>query len=162
MHVVAHVAFCSRCGQSDWWSCIRAAQVILCEQFNDHQCQRAGIRWYIPERQGPPTLLELASYLGLAHLFGLFPCTSDGYRIERPEGVHVADILDALDKFHNQPAQPKPNHAADLQHAVHRAKTEQYHDADTVDRVPDADQEPGNNGRNPAHHNMADETGYDA
>lgn len=92
VHVVAHVAFCARCGPRDWWACLRDAQVMLTEHFNDHQCQRGGIRWYIPERDGPPSLLELASYIGVGHIYAHFPCTPDGYRLERPDNL---DILTA-------------------------------------------------------------------
>jgi len=46
----------------------------------------------MPDCSGPPTLIDLAGQLNTVSIYSLFPCTSDGFRIEKPDNL---DILDA-------------------------------------------------------------------
>ncbi len=173
VHIVAHVAFCSRCGKQSYWETLRDAQVLLATELLDHQCIRAGIHWYTPELPGPPTLLGLTARLGQAHYYGLFPCTPDGYRVQPPQGVLAADILEAHHKFHHQPADPKGvplDQVVDSSEAVEHVLTGTgtQHIPPAVQAIVDGANppahapDPDGNGRNPHHHNMDDHTGYDA
>lgn len=99
VHVIGHVAFCTRCGLAEWWACLRDAQMLHTLHFQQDQAVSSGIRWYTPEVAGPPNLLALATLRKVDSIYATFPCTPDGYRISKPEPVSVDELNDEREQF---------------------------------------------------------------
>lgn len=100
---VNETAFCTPCGQDNWWASMRDSQVLRTCHFVEQVTRVNGLLWYVPKETGPPTVLQLAKLWKIDSMMALFPMGAHGCRMEPPQAVNAMDIQDAKHKFENEP-----------------------------------------------------------
>jgi hypothetical protein len=81
------------------WFLAKDMQFLQCEDALPHVTFAHGITWYTPNRQGPPTVAQLANHLRLAPLYCHLPLNIQGEHIPPPPGVSASDLHDERRRY---------------------------------------------------------------